>query len=59
MTTFASPEPREESGDPVEMAVTRLASRREAVEALGLLLGLLFVLTGLALTVGSSTSIGP
>ena len=59
MTTFATSQP---GGEPVGIggiAVVRRSSRRDTVEALGLLLGVLGILLGLALTVGATLPIGP
>ena len=64
MTTFAGPEPRSETGDLVRAVGARAgvgatgSSRREAFETLGLLLAVLVILLGLALTVGASIPIG-
>ncbi len=64
MTTFAGPEPRSETGDLVRAVAIRAgvgatgSSRREAFETLGLLLAVLGILLGLALTVGASIPIG-
>jgi len=59
MTTFATREHGREPGGITGMAVMRRSSRRDTLEALGLLLGVLVILLGLALTVGATLPIGP
>jgi hypothetical protein len=64
MTTVAAPQPREESGDRVEVidpsaqSGALRSSRRDELEALGFLLGLTGVLLGLVLTLGAPIPIG-
>lgn len=59
MTTFAGAHhPTEQRGIDGD-AVVRPPSRRDKVEALGLLLGILGILLGLALTVGATLPSGP
>ena len=53
MTTITTPEQRVEP-DALAAAGTRPVSRRDALEALGLLLGVLCILLLLVLTVGGS-----
>lgn len=58
MTTFAAPQHGEEpaiAGDAVVLG----PGRRDKIEALGLLLGMLGILLGLALTVGATLPFGP
>ena len=54
MTTVTTPEQRVEPDALAGTPGTRPASRRDALEALGLLLGVLCILLLLALTVGGS-----
>lgn len=56
MTTFPSPHHATEQRGTDRDPVVRLPSRREKIEVLGFLLGMLGILLGLALTVGPTLS---
>lgn len=58
MTTFATPRRDEVAVDAAAIVAVSRASRRDGIGALGLLLGMLGILLGLALTVGASGRIG-
>ncbi len=59
MTTFAVSQHSGEPGGTAGDAVIGRPSRRDTIEALGLLLGMLGILLVLALTVGATLPIGP
>lgn len=59
MTTLAGSHHDGEQGGLEGGAVVRPPSRRDKIEALGLLLGMLGILLGLALTVGGTLPFGP
>lgn len=59
MTTFAHSHHGGEQGGVDGDAVVRPPSRRDKIEALGLLLGMLGILLGLALTLGATLPFGP
>ncbi len=59
MTTFANTHNAGELGGVAATAVRRPSTRRDRLEVLGLLLGVLSVLLGLVLTVGATLPIGP
>jgi hypothetical protein len=59
MTTFAASQRGGEPGSTAGDAVIGRPSRRAKTEALGLLLGMLGILFGLALTVGAPLPFGP
>ncbi len=59
MTTFAAPQHGGEPGGIAGDAVVPEPGRRDKIEALGLLLGMLGILLGLALTVGATFPFGP
>lgn len=59
MTTFATREHGREPSDIAGIVARRRSSRRDTFEAIGLLLGVLIILLGLALTVGATLPIGP
>ena len=58
MTTFAAQHDRRPDGI-AGNAVTWRPGRREKIEALGLLVGMLGILLGLAFTVGAPLPFGP
>lgn len=58
MPIFSTLVPRRESGDVARIVGPRRASRRKALEAMGLLFGVATILLGVVLTVGPSVPIG-
>jgi hypothetical protein len=58
MTTFGSI-PRVDGANEASNLVGRLARRRDEIEAVGLLLGILGILLVLVLTIGTTTPFGP
>ncbi len=58
MTTFAASQDSGEPGGIAGDAVIRRLGRRDKIEALGMLLGKLGILLGLALTVGTTFPFG-
>jgi hypothetical protein len=58
MTTFATPELTGELGVVAEIRVVLRPDRRDTLEALGLILGMLGILLGVVLTVGAAFPIG-
>ncbi len=58
MTTFPDAHHGSEQGGVDGDGVLRPASRRDKIEALGLLLGMLGILLGLTLTVGATLPFG-
>lgn len=59
MTTFATRDDAGEHDGAAAILIPGPSTRRNRLEALGLLLGVLGVLLGLALTVGAPPPIGP